>query len=487
MKSMKKVIKYTLALATVALVGVSCTEDFLVRNSKEQLNVDEAVTTVQDLQVALNGAYSQLLDASYYGRNLPVTGDVASDMVKVSPSNSGRFLDEYQYSTIPSDANPRDLWTSAYAVINNVNTVLGKASGISGNQTTIDQIVGEALSIRALAHFDLVRYFAQPYNLSDATIAEGANGTGGHLGVPYMLQTIDGSVPPARESVASNYKNIITDLRKAAGLMASSGSSVYFSKPAAEALLSRVYLYKEQWDSAYYFANKVITSYGFSLVPNASYVASWSQEFTTESILELKNTSTDYRGTNALGYIYLESGYGDLVPTQDVLDLFAAGDVRGTGKDGSLPKSSATMYYKVGGTLYLNKYPGRDGTDGLDNFKLLRLSEIILNRAEAAYHLSDETTARADANTIAKRANPAAEITGSGSILLERILNERRLELAYEGHRLWDLTRNKKSIVRIDHNLVNGTTTYPNGKFAFPIPQAEIDANTNMIQNEAYR
>lgn len=480
-------IKYIIILMVVVFT-TACTESFLEREPKSELNTEGALSRIQDMEVAVAGAYNALQSSSYYGRNFVVTGDVTSDNVKVSPTNSGRFLTEYQYSSISTSANPRDLWTICYDLINRANNVIVNIDIVEdGTVDEVNQLLGEAIALRALAHFDLVRYFAQPYNLNDNSIAEGANGAGGHLGVPYMFVPEVGK--PLRETVAQNYQHIISDLRKATSLMTVQSEPIYMSPLAAEALLARAYLYSENWDSAAYFASKVISSGAYSLVSNGNYVSMWLEENSPETIFEVKFRADDYNQTDALGYIFLESGYGDLVATQDLLDLFEVGDVRGTGKDGSLSADNKDngLFYSVNGLLFINKYPGRDGTGGLDNSKVIRLAEMYLIRAEARNKLGDDTGARADVDIIRQRANPTASpVAGAGSSLLDQILLEKRLELAFEGHRYFDLIRNKKSIVRNDHLLVNGTTSYPNSRFCFPIPQVEIDANENMIQNPAY-
>jgi hypothetical protein len=483
---MKNRIKYISLVASV-IFSVACTESFLEREPKNQLNVDGALRTYQDAQVAVSGAYDGMQSAAYYGRNFVVSGDVASDNVKVSSTNSGRFLLEYSYASIPSSANPTDFWTIGYDIINRVNMIISNIDAISdATPEQKNQILGEALGIRALVHFDLVKYFAQPYNLDDNTIAENADGAGGHLGIPYML--VPAISEPSRETVKSNYEHIISDLRKSAELITIEPSDPFtFSSAASNALLARAYLYMEKWDSAIFFSDKVIKDYGYSLVSNANYLDMWASDYTSENIFSIKMASDDYNQTDALGYIYLESGYGDLVATQDILDLYSDNDIRGTGKNGDITSTTGTMFFTVAGQLYINKYPGRQATAGLDNTPVIRLAEMYLIRAEANAKSSNFAPAQADLTTIRQRANPSASpVIASGAALLDEVQLERRLELAFEGHRYFDLIRNKESIVRNDHSLSDGTTVYPNLKFCFPIPQVEMDANNNMVQNKGY-
>jgi len=489
MKNMKymKYMKYILMVIFSGFLLNSCTKDFLETEPYENLSTAVAISSVDDATVALMGAYSALQSSNYYGRNFVVTPDVASDNVKVSPENSGRFLSEYNYSMIATSGNPRTFWNIAYDAIDRTNHIIEIIPSLeSGDAADRNQILGEALAIRALVHFDLVRYFAQPYNLSDNSAADNANGSGGHLGVPYIKISEIGT--PSRNTVAEVYTEIVADLQEAISLMASTNTtSGRFSGIGAKALLAKVYLYMEDWANTKQMAADVINSGVYSLVPTASYISSWGLEYSTESVLSLAMSIVDYRQTNALGYIYLESGYGDLVATADLMDLYEADDVRGYDEN-NLDADGVSGWFKlVSGAVYINKYPGRDGTDGLDNTPILRLSEMYLIRAEAQAELGETTAAVADLDLIRQRGNPSATATTvAGAALIDEILLERQKDLAFEGNRLWDLTRRKRSVVRVDHTLENGTTPYPNVRFAYPIPQRELDANPNMVQNKGY-
>ncbi len=479
-------IKYIFLVLFTGVLFSSC-EKFLEKEPYENLSKDGAISSINDAEVAVFGAYSGMQSANYYGRNFVVTPEVAADNVKVAPENSGRFLGEYQYSIIPTSGNPTNLWNLSYAIIDRVNNAIEKIPGLTdGTSAERNAILGEAYAVRGLVYFDLVRYFAQPYNLSDNSIAANANGVGGHLGVPYVTVSEIGT--PARNTVAEVYAGIISDLKEAETLMSGAGStSGRLSAMGAKALLAKVYLYMEDWGNAENYASEVINSGYYSLLSNADYISSWGQEFSTESIFSIGMSVIDYPSTDALGYIYLESGYGDLIATQDLMDLFVDGDVRHFNSDNTDEDGVSGLFKDVGGVVYINKFPGRDNTDGLDNTPVLRLSEMYLIRAEARASSGNASGAQADLNLIRKRCNPGAEdVIVAGDALIDEIIHERRLELAFEGNRLWDLTRRKKSIQRTDCTLSNCTTSYPNVLFAYPIPQREIDANENMVQNKGY-
>lgn len=475
---MKKIL-YSIILGGVMLTG--CSKDFLDKSPQYALETSLAISNIDDAEVAVNGMYSALLSSSYYGRNFMVTPDVMADNTRVSAGNSGRFLGEYQYSLIATSGNPRDLWNICYDAIDRSNNILGAIDALDADQVEKDRLKGEALAMRAFVHFDLVRMFAQPYNLSDANVAEGADGQGGHLGVPYMLKSEIGT--PARETVKVVYDNVLADLTEAVSLLPDSnpkGAKFRFDKMSVKALMARIYLYKEDYANAKSFAKDVVNSGSYSLVSSGDYVASWGKRASdrSETIFSLSFLLTDYPSTNALGYIYLTEGYGDLVATQDMIDMYDAADVR------------LGLFVEDGGNYVINKYPGRDGTPGLDDSPVIRLSEMYLIIAEATANGEGSTAEALSAlNTVYKRSNPDADdINLSGSDLIDFILDERSRELAYEGHRIFDLNRNKKGLVRVDITTpdVVKSISYPSAKLIWPIPQREIDVNSNMVQNKGY-
>ena len=179
-----------------------------------------------------------------------------------------------------------------------------------------------------------------------------------------------------------------------------------------------------------------------------------------------------------LGYMYLKVGYGDVIPTTDLMSLYSATDLR------------QNWFYVDGDYTYTSKYPGIEGGKaGVDNIPVTRLSEAYLNAAEANYELGNEDLARTQLDAIRQRADASAPAsTETAGPLREKILLERRKELAYEGHRFWDLKRRGLNIERVDLTVPNATATVVAGSndFAYPIPQIEIEVNSNIVPNPGY-
>jgi starch-binding outer membrane protein, SusD/RagB family len=189
-------------------------------------------------------------------------------------------------------------------------------------------------------------------------------------------------------------------------------------------------------------------------------------------------SKTDFNNTNSLGYLYSKKGYNEIVPTTDYANLFA--------KDDDIRKELIVAESEI------KKYPGRSSITGLDNIPIIRLSDLYLMKAEILYNYRNLNQKFADTailllDQIRIRANPLAKATKlSNDDLLNSILLERRKELAYEGDRFFTLKRLNQSINRIDCKANNCSLNEQNLRFALPIPQNEINANSSIIQNQGY-
>jgi hypothetical protein len=250
------------------------------------------------------------------------------------------------------------------------------------------------------------------------------------------------------------------------------------TREAVQALLSRVYLYMEDFSNSVSMADAVINSGKFSLLSGDAYLNQFVSGGSSEAIFEIHYGDTDNIGSDALGGMYRSSGYGDYLPSRDLLDLIPDGDLR------------LGMYIVDPDLLgpyashRVNKWPTTINTD---NVPVVRLSEMYLNRAEAKARMGQDAAAQADLNLIRQRALPSApDVTATGSALLDQILIERRIELANEGHAVHDVMRHKRDIIRDDSTGDTSQMTYPCNFCILPIPVDELDVNPNMTQNAGY-
>jgi starch-binding outer membrane protein, SusD/RagB family len=471
---MKKIInRYTIASLAILLLLGACSKNFITKAPNDSILSDAALASVSDLQTALTGAYAELRITQYYGRDFPVIGDLMADNTYVEIKNSNRYIPQYKYTVLTTDAVPGDIWPSCYTTILRVNNILdSKVTGAG-----IDGIRAQALALRALSYFKMVTYFAAPYT-TDTSAA----------GVPLILHYEPFDLP-ARSSVGTVYAQIVSDLTTAIPLAPDFSSSVFLSKYAIEGLLAKVYLYMGNYALAQTTAADVINNSGFTLVTPANYAAFWAdpgiKTTPVEVMFEVNEDVLTNNGFDDLGGIYV-NGYSDIYCSDQLYNLYSATDVR---TQVLIPNSTT----KSGAAaVVVNKYPNAGNADR-DNPKVLRLAEVYLAGAEAAARNSDNTSALNWLNTLMANRDPAfAGYTATGSALIDSIVNERRKELAFEGDRFFDMNRLGLPINRGSNPGAIPSAplsiAYPDYRRLAPIPNSEIQANPNIAteQNPGY-
>lgn len=466
----KKLIHIAALLIAVFSLGLSsCKKDFLDLKPYTALPVTDALKSEADLQVALRGAYAGLRGVDIFGRTIPVLGDIMGDNVYQSAQNTNRYTNYNQYVQNITDGNALGMWQQGYNVILRCNNIINSPVGSTAN---VNQYKGEAYSIRALMYFHLVRFFAKPYT-------EDPNA----LGVP-IVTVFDQNLKPGRAKVSEVYTLILADLTQAYTLMTQFINTSQFSKYAAKALEAKVYLTMGDMPKALTAANDVINNSGFTAVTTANYAAYWGNPTIgtakLETLFEVSSDAVGNLAFDALGYIYNQSGYGDMIASDDLANLYSATDVRKTAVMQLGTRASLPAWFV---RKYINLATDRDDT------KILRLADIYLIAAEASVP-TNETNARTFLNFVATRRDASfTGYTSTGAALLSDIITERRKELAFEGDRFHDLNRLKQQINRsTNYPAAARTITYPFNKRLLPIPQVETDANPTIKaqQNPGY-
>lgn len=479
----------------VGFSTVSCNKNFLETVPQQSTDVTKVVIDLPTTRAAINGIYSLLKSADYYGRSQYVNADLMADNAFISKRNSGRYAGNDQFALNITDARVRETWNRLYLVVANCNILIQKATALqlpASEEPEKKHILGEAYALRALAYHDLVRWYAMPYNYTaDAS----------HPGVPVVTVTNADKgeiISPKRNTVKETYKQIKDDLIKAAELMTTPnstnpglpGNPVGFSVNnrgrmtigTAKALLSRVYLYTEEWASAETAASDVITDVKkYTLIPRDKLVGTFQTQNTSEAIFEVHYSSTDNLGSDMMANFTLQAGsYGDMLATDDLYNSYDAADAR----KGFLLRGSRSTAENPANLI--TKYTAFQTFD--EGIKVIRLAEVYLNRAEARMMQGGkEADAVADIDVIKKRAfTIPVPTTETGDALRDLIRAERRRELAFEGHRLFDLNRWKLSFTKY-RSASTVSVNYPNLRSIFPIPLNEMNANTNMEQNDAYK
>jgi hypothetical protein len=474
-------------------VASSCNEWLNLEPSTSIVDKGESIKVLSDANSRLVGAYDEMRNYYYYGARMTYYGDATSEDM-MAQSNTKRVARYYTFSYNESDA-PSSFWSTCYRIISYANLILESIDDLNvptADQATKADYKGQALTIRALAYFDLTRLYGYPYPKDQ----------GKSLGVPIVDKPVTSGYKPTRNTVAECYDFILKDLNDAVTLLSEAKNNGRFNKWAAMSLLSRVYLYKGDNANALKYAKEAISgaeSKGYKLWSNAEYETAWAGEFGNEVLFELQLTTAENQGNEAIGYLVAARGYDDILLSDDwTVKLMGneTDDIR------YRCVINNTSYNSKSGRRYMWKYPVNSGESSttyyLGNVKVLRLSETYLIAAEAAAKLgnaNDDAVKYLDA--IVKRGNPANTVSET-TVTLDRVLEERRKELVGEGHRFFDAIRNGKTITRstglafphlseIQPEAWSFDWNYY--KVVLPIPIAEINANENIKdqQNPEYR
>ena len=494
---MKWSIKYI--VSALPFLFTACSGDWLDLDPSTSVTSDNAIQSLEDAKTALNGIYRIASEHSYYGDNYLYYADCRGEDVqaRIDKGPGRRVSPYYLFNVAADDAfNITRVWNQPYIVIHQANSLIEKIDNGSvqtSDTQEIARIKAEALAMRGLALFDLTRLFGMPYTLDN----------GASLGVPIEIKTELPTHQPSRNTVAECYNQVIKDLTEALPNLVTTKFDGHQNVWSVKALLSRIYLYMNDNENALKYAQEVINNGGlYTLFTHDEYTSVWGKDFNSESLFEFYFTLTEPSGGSGgegAPMVYADNvkDWNNLVLTKDFLDLLGEDpdDVRhALCRLPQKPDEDILPTGSTGHPKYLTKYPGKTGDvltgNPQDNdLCIIRLSEIYLNAAEAAFKLGKRSEALGYLNQIVSRANPNKSVSDS-ELSLERILKERRKELVGEGHAFFDYMRNNIPVIRkggwhlpqlpTDAQVINASDP----RVALPIPQSEIDANPNIVQNK---
>lgn len=445
---MKKLI---IILAAASVIS-GCSKKLDI-NPTQSVNESLVFTSDANLKAALNGAYDNASGGYLLGGDLQLYSELLGANDEISWVGTFNQPDEiYTKSIITTNSYVRDTWLEGYKTINICNNIIANIGIV--NAADRDRVKGEALFLRGLIYFELVKLYAKPYSAGSVTT---------NLGLPIITTpTVNGNTAvagqTARSTVKATYDQIIADLTTAKPLL-SADNGVYAGAYSAAAVLSRVYLQMEDFAKARDAANDVITNSGAAL--EGSYSKAFNNTSASlEDIFVLPVTAQD--GANDLHTFWSTRDFGardgDVEINQDHLNLYDVNDER------------LALFYDGGGIYYSGKW--------LLQYRyipLIRLAELYLTRAECNFRLTTTVgaTPAQDMLTIRSRAG-----LGATAVTLNNILLERKLELAHEGQRIHDVKRLRQTVDGFAYNA---------NKLVLPIPQREVDASAGVIkQNDGY-
>ena len=474
---MKHIKYFLLCLFSI----VSC--DLLDRPVYDNVEHDNAYRTDSDIELAVNGVYG-LLD-NLFTTNFVNLSELPGDNAQTVGENTDRALID-KFSCSPVNSLLESAWSASYRCISNANEVIAAIPNVEfSDPDKKDQYLGEVYFIRALCYFNLVRWF-------------------GDLPLINAPISIEQSMKLTRTKAETIYDElIIPDLTNAMNLLpdAYSGEEIgRATSGAAASLLGKVYLTLHDYENAATVLEDVITSERYSLLPNYADIFDPNNANHAESIFEIQfekgytggsGWSCAAHNSNLSDEFGVSTG-GGTMPTSDIIDALDPTSARYAASIGR-GKNNGPRYIKK----HYMELSIQNHSD--DNWPYLRYADVLLMYAEASNELTAAPSVMAVdcVNKIRRRAygitdptNTSHDLTDAETIdrdtFREVVWLERRLELAFEGHRWFDLVRTGQYVTVMN----NYFATYNNGNYVvesynnlFPVPQYEIDVNPNLQPN----
>ena len=485
-------LKYN--LIAIALLGFSFSScsDFLEQNPQTDLSENDFYKTADDILSAVNGAYSSLQEGDIYG-NWYVFGEIPSDNTRNQLSGSVTTQNEFdQFYIDTQNSMIASFWKAAYKVINRTNTVLGRIDGIEINAELANRYKLECKFIRALMYFNLVRVYGDvPLVLKEISISE--------------------SYDILREPKENVYNQIIADLKEAQGLPVSYSTAEdgRATQGAAKALLADVYMTLHKYAEAETILAEIINSGRYSLLentPGSLNIDGYKNVFSPvnhnskEGIFEIQFLKGGYgEGSNYANNFAPESSGtnvvavggtgGNNIPEMDIYNAYEEGDLR---RDFSM----SLGYYdnRKNNEWVESRYVCKfmdvpyQNNDASNNYPVIRYADVILMYAEAL-NQNGKTAEACKYLNMTRRRGFGYQTTETSPVDLQTtdkaqfalmVEQERRVELAFENHRWFDLIRTGRAVEVMKSKGFSLNET----NLICPIPQKQIDVNPKLTQND---
>ncbi|WP_026632479.1 RagB/SusD family nutrient uptake outer membrane protein [Dyadobacter alkalitolerans] len=459
---------------------VACKDTFLDLAPISSANSSTFYKTSSDMVLAINGAYGSLQLPGQYGRFF-IVSEIPSD--DTAPPLSGSITDQDEFDKFYlRTTNPilAERWSDGYRGIYRCNTILDRLIPIPMDETLKKRITGEAKFLRALMYFNLVRMFG-----------------GVPLVVKEIIDTNEG-YSYGRNTVDEVYQQIIKDLSESELLLPAAYGAADVGRAtsgAAKALLGKVYLTRKQYADAVAKLREVVDmeSMGtYALLPNYGEVFKTANKNGKESVFSVQYKKGSLGEGSGFANLYapqssgnsvvLFSGDGNNRPTADLENAYEPGDVR---KDISM----ASSYINEAGVkvdfYYVKKYGDQPVVkyDSEDNWPVIRYADVLLMYAEALNETGKTPDALPFLNRIRVRAKLGEKPALSQAEMRLALEHERRVELAFEGHRWFDLVRTGRAqeVINSKSEAISLPTNITANNLIFPIPQSQIDVNPSVI------
>lgn len=456
---MKNIFKL---LPLAALLATASCKKVLEVEPQQSIDAATALQNDQDVKSAVVGCYALLGGGQLYGTNFLMLPDLQASENYCSWRGTFQGFRQVATKTMTRDNSEASrTWIAAYRAINNANIVLANLDKVS-DASLKTLLEGEALFIRGILHFELVRLYGLPYDPATSNSQAGVV-----IKTTPAVDETAASEKIARSTVAQVYTRVLTDLTSAVTKLPDDNGT-RADKFTALAFLSRVYLQMGNYAAARDAADAVIASGKYEMAPIP--LIPFTNKNTKESIWEIQQNEQNNAGqaNDGMATFYASLpgiGRADVrMITSFISSFYESFDFR------------RRDWYYVGtgarpGNTYCFKWNAFE-----QNLPVIRIAEMYLTRAECNLRLATAVgaTPAADLAVIRNRANASAIVAP----VLSDILNERTRELAFEGVRIHDVKRLKGS---------TGAFAWNDNKLVFPIPQRDVDASAGVIvQNPGY-
>ena len=477
---MKKIL--SILLVAILAISLSNCKGFLDKEPTDSVVAENALATLEDAGVAVNGMYTLLKYYTVFGNYMIQMGDMRADLLVAS---EGNYI-TYSYDYDPSQNSYFTLWRNFYSTITRANAIIKNIDALevpASEQDIKDDYLGQAYAVRAFCYFNLARLYGRPYKYD----------SGASLGAVLITEPVSPSEARLpRSTVADTYALIEKDLATALPLLSKDKNTGHFNYWAARFLQAKVALYKGDNETAYTAAKDVINNGPYSLIPRDKYLASWKEVGNDESIFEgLVNLQSPIDGDNGFGgSFYYSLWFGStncgasVVPTKHWRDLFTLTpqDIRINWIDYDDPSGPG----KQTGEYWLRKFTGNAGhtTAFLNNPRYMRLAEAYLIAAEAGMN-SGKSDAANLLLQVAQRADPTVT---SIAATMDNIEIQRQKELIGEGDRFFDLMRRNGTYTKNDpHNPFSTALKWSDDRVMLPISADERIIYPELEQNPGYK
>ena len=477
--------------------GLVACNDAIEIDQPGRLDADAAFQTVADLEAGLFGVYDQF----------DLSPDIAfqsifTDELSIGFDNGGQGLADYGFVLNAGSTAPAVFWTNGYDQLNAASRLIEAADIIEieeGEQTLFNQVLGEAYALRAWGHFILLSYFSTDYTDDSALSIINLD----------FVPTIDQQL--LRNTNGETFALIESDLTQANSLLGNSTDDVTrINKDFIIALRARIAAYRQDYATAASLSEQLIAKY--PLANRAEYQAMFLDQSDGEVIFKLERTNNDtYDGQGATGspaaggwagarFAFVDatlSGSPYFEMGRSLFNLMDPADIR---YDVNVaPTSLIDPDYEINQNpatdiLVIQKYPGSEGQPLMNDLKIFRSSEMYLIRAEAAVaqgSLGEAAELIKEIRDARFGTDTALPSYGSATQAYAAILDERRVELAFEGHRYLDLkrmgSRASQGVLKdaIDCAF-NGACTLSadDYRFTMPLPIVEFNANPGLREQQ---